>query len=359
MRRVVLILGANGFIGSHLAERLIGETGWDVIGIDVASHRLERFGRRGGFEFIRLDLETDFDKVDSLIRCSDVVLPLVAIATPQSYVHDPLRVFELTFEANLRVIRSCVEYGKRVVFASSSEVYGMCSGERFDESASTLVLGPIEKHRWIYACSKQLLDRVIHAYGLEGRLRYTIFRPFNWIGEGLDDVHASREGSSRVLTQFIGNVLRGEDICLVDGGAQRRCFLYVDDAIDCLTRILENPSGVADQQIFNVGDPAGEMSIRQLAETVLELARGYPGLASRARQLRYLDVPAERYYGEGYQDMERRRPSIARAQALLGWQPKTPLRMALARTVDPYFRAPGPVRPRVEADAGEREVALG
>jgi nucleoside-diphosphate-sugar epimerase len=341
MRPSLLILGANGFIGSHLTERVLADGSFDLVALDLESTRLGAFGAERRFQFVQADIVADFERVDKLIERADVVVPLVAIATPQSYVRDPLRVFELTFEANLRVVRSAVRYQKRIVFASSSEVYGMCDSDAFEEEVSPLVVGPIEKHRWIYACSKQLLDRVIHAYGLQRGLQYTIFRPFNWIGGGLDDPYDSREGSSRVLTQFIGNVLRGENIRLVNGGQQRRCFLYVDDAIDCLARILENRGGCADQQIFNVGNPDAEITIGELARRVIKLARGYPGVASAAETVRCVDVEADAYYGRGYQDMERRKPSIRKVRSMLGWTPTTDLDTALRKTVDVYFRTAG------------------
>src|SRR5262249_37425985 len=155
-------------------------------------------------------------------------------ATPASYVQDPLGVFELDFEQNLRIVRQCAQFGTRIIFPSSSEVYGMCADEEFDEEASTLVYGPVSKSRWIYACAKQLLDRVITALGEQKGLRYTLFRPFNWIGPGLDSIHSPKEGSSRVVTQFLGHLLREEPITLVDGGSQRRCFTHVDDGVDAL-----------------------------------------------------------------------------------------------------------------------------
>ena len=130
---------------------------------------------------------------------------------------------------------------------------------------------------------------------------------------------------------WLGNVLRGENIRLVDGGQQRRCFLYVDDAIECLVRILENRDGCADQQIFNVGNPEAEITIAGLARRVIELARGYPGLARAAEAVRCVHVEADRYYGRGYQDMERRKPSIRKARTLLGWSPATDLDTALRK----------------------------
>ncbi len=176
---------------------------------------------------------------------------------------NPLAVFELDFEENLRIIKMAGKYGKRVVFPSTSEVYGMCPDKEFDEDRSPLVYGPIAKPRWIYSASKQLLDRVIAAMGTAQGLKYTLFRPFNWYGPHLDNVDAPKEGSSRVLTQFLHNILYGVPIKLVDGGAQRRCFTYIEDGIDGLMTILENPKGKADSQIFNLGNPQADLSIER------------------------------------------------------------------------------------------------
>ena len=192
-----------------------------------------------------------------------MVLPLVAIATPATYVREPLRVFELDFEANLPIVRAAVRYRKRLVFPSTSEVYGMCDDEAFDPETSDLVLGPIDKPRWIYACAKQLMDRVIHAYGMEQGLDYTLFRPFNWIGAGLDSINTAKEGSSRVITQFLGHIVRGEPIRLVDGGAQKRAFTYIDDGISALMKIIDNPGGIASGKIYNIGNPANNYSVRE------------------------------------------------------------------------------------------------
>jgi UDP-4-amino-4-deoxy-L-arabinose formyltransferase/UDP-glucuronic acid dehydrogenase (UDP-4-keto-hexauronic acid decarboxylating) len=280
------------------------------------------------------DISINKEWIEYHVKKADVVLPLVAIATPMAYVKDPLGVFTLDFEENLRVIRQCVKYRKRVIFPSTSEVYGMCPDEEFREDDSNYVLGPIHKQRWIYSCSKQLLDRVIWAYGSRGELRFSLIRPFNWIGPKLDDVDAAKEGSSRVVTQFIINLYRGEPIRLVDGGRQTRCFTWVEDGIDCLMKIIENPGGVADGQIFNIGNPANECSITELAYRLKDLYQVHPLAAGPAPEI--VDIDHERYYGQGYQDILSRRPSIEKARTLLGWEPKTGLDQALADTLD-YF----------------------
>ena len=156
----ILILGVNGFIGHHLSKRILETTDWEVYGMDMNSERVQPFMGNPRFHFFEGDITINKEWIEYHIRKCDVVLPLVAIATPSTYVSDPLRVFELDFEANLPFIRSCVKYKKRVIFPSTSEVYGMCGDEAFDPHTSNLVLGPIEKQRWIYACSKQLMDRV-------------------------------------------------------------------------------------------------------------------------------------------------------------------------------------------------------
>jgi nucleoside-diphosphate-sugar epimerase len=265
-----------------------------------------------------------------------VVLPLVAIATPATYVREPLRVFELDFEANLAVVRLCVKHRKRVLFPSTSEVYGMCHDSEFDPYASELVYGPIEKPRWIYACSKQLLDRVIHAYGMRDELDYTLFRPFNWIGPGLDNMHAAKEGSSRVITQFLGHIARAENVQLVDGGGQRRCFTGISDGIEALMLMIENRNGRASRRIYNVGNPANSLSVRELASEMLSIAASYPEYRENAAKVRLVDTTAAEYYGKGYQDVEHRVPKIDNTRAELGWTPRVTMQEALRQIFDAY-----------------------
>jgi nucleoside-diphosphate-sugar epimerase len=330
----VLILGVNGFIGSALTERILKDTDWFVYGMDMADNKLDDCLRNERFHFVEGDITINREWIEYNVKKCDVVLPLVAIATPASYTREPLRVFELDFEANLDIVRKCVRYGKRVLFPSTSEVYGMSTDTSFDEESSNLVLGPIHKQRWIYSCSKQLLDRVIYAYGQQQELRFTLFRPFNWIGPKLDDIMEPKEGSSRVLTQFISNVLHGKDIQLVDGGNQRRSFTYIDDGIDALMRIIENKNGCADGRIFNIGNPANDVSVRELAEKLIHIIGTYPGCAERVEQVKLVTVESGDYYGQGYQDIMTRVPSIKNAEQHLGWKPRTDLETALRKTLD-------------------------
>jgi len=333
----ILILGVNGFIGNALTRRILHTTDWQVYGMDLHSNKLDQSLDHPRFHFLEGDIAINKEWIEYHIRKCDVVLPLVAIATPMTYVRQPLRVFELDFEENLRVVRQCVKYGTRIIFPSTSEVYGMCPDAEFDEDSSPLVLGPIHKQRWIYSCSKQLLDRVIYAYGQEGQLQFSMIRPFNWIGPKLDDLYAAKEGSSRVVTQFILNLLQREPIKLVDGGYQKRCFTYVEDGIDCLMQIIENPGGAADGQIFNIGNPDNEASVKDLAFSLRDLFRQHPDHEHDGVYSEIVETPAQEYYGKGYQDITSRKPAIAKARQLLGWEPRTDLTTSLKVTLDSFL----------------------
>ncbi|NIA09223.1 MAG: bifunctional UDP-4-keto-pentose/UDP-xylose synthase, partial [Nitrospiraceae bacterium] len=287
---------------------------------------------------------------------------------------------------NLRIVRQCARYGTRLIFPSTSEVYGMCQDDIFSEETSNFVYGPIHKQRWIYACAKQMMDRIIWAMGIHKDLQFTLIRPFNWVGPGLDSLSASKEGSSRVVTQFLGNILRGEPITLVDGGYQRRCFTYVDDGLDCLLKIIRNEGGKCNGKIFNIGNPYNDYSIRELAEMMMKIAGEFskslqlpnkanlgqylnnseqvqlhiacsgireerpPGisldealrtlfLAPYPEEIRFRKISARDYYGPDYQDIEYRVPDITNAQKILGWGPKIPLDEALRLTIAFYLNS--------------------
>ncbi|MFJ5356883.1 bifunctional UDP-4-amino-4-deoxy-L-arabinose formyltransferase/UDP-glucuronic acid oxidase ArnA [Pectobacterium sp. CHL-2024] len=351
-RTRVLILGVNGFIGNHLTERLLRDDRYEIYGLDISSDAIARFLGDPRFHFVEGDISIHNEWIEYHIKKCDVILPLVAIATPIEYTRNPLRVFELDFEENLKIVRDCVRYNKRIVFPSTSEVYGMCDDKEFDEDTSRLIVGPINKQRWIYSVSKQLLDRVIWAYGAKNGLRFTLFRPFNWMGPRLDTLDAARIGSSRAITQLILNLVEGSPIKLVDGGAQKRCFTDIHDGIEALFRIIENRNGQCDGQIINIGNPHNEASIRELGEMLLTSFNAHPLRDHFPPFAGFIDVESSSYYGKGYQDVEHRTPSIRNAKRLLAWEPTVKMDQTVAETLDYFLRT---VDPQHTADAKDAQ----
>lgn len=336
-RTRVLILGVNGFIGNHLSERLLRDDRYEIYGLDIGSDAIERLRSHPNFHYVEGDISIHSEWIEYHIKKCDVVLPLVAIATPIEYTRNPLRVFELDFEENLKLVRYCVKYNKRVIFPSTSEVYGMCQDQYFDEDTSNLVVGPVNKQRWIYSVSKQLLDRVIWAYGDKG-LKFTLFRPFNWMGPRLDRLDSARIGSSRAITQLILNLVEGTPIRLFDGGEQKRCFTDIADGIEALARIIDNDNDNCNGQIINIGNPENEASIRQLGEELLRQFEAHPLRSNFPPFAGFRDVESKAFYGTGYQDVAHRKPSIENAKRLLNWEPTVEMSETIGNTLDFFLK---------------------
>ena len=345
----ILSLGAGGFIGSHLTERLLSD-GHQVTAVDVSGEKLSEFLDHPGLRFLEQDIRKPGWDLDGLVEDADLVIDLIAYANPGLYVKIPLEVFRLNFLENLKIAEACVRRGRRLIQFSTCEVYGRSPASlkaskvvdpedpvhaTFSEDSSEFILGPVEKHRWIYACSKQLLERVLHAYGLEQGFRYTIIRPFNFIGPKIDFLASERAGIPRVFSFFMDALIHGTRMKLVDGGTNRRCYTYIEDAVDCMARIVENPGGVCDRQIFNIGSPANEISIRQLAEIMREIyVKKFRDPVTPLPEIG--SVPGESFYGNGYEDSDRRIPDITKARTLLGWEPRWGLRDMLEVTMRYY-----------------------
>jgi len=345
----ILALGAAGFIGSHLTHRLLAE-GHRVTAVDIEADKVNDVIDHPNLTFLRQDIRTPGWDLEGLVRGSDLVIDLIAYANPGLYIKIPLEVFHLNFTENLKIAEACVRQGKRLIQFSTCEVYGRSAASlpnarlenpedpihaTYSEDTSECILGPVSKHRWIYSCAKQLLERVLHAYGIERGFNYTIIRPFNFIGPKIDFLLNERAGIPRVFSFFMGALLDGTEMKLVNGGTARRCYTFIDDAVDCSYRIVENPGGVCDRQIFNIGSPYNEVSIRQLAETMRDIyAAKYRDPAVPLPSI--TSVSGEEFYGVGYDDSDRRIPDITKARTLLGWGPKWNMYDTLNETMSYY-----------------------
>lgn len=332
----ILITGANGFIGTHLTEAILKETDWRITAFDISDCSVSAYIKNDRYSFTKGDIFTADDWLRDNIAASDAVVPLAGIAKPAYYMKKPLWTFELDFEQNLKIVRMCADAGRRIIFPSTSEVYGMSSDEELVEDESPLITGPVTKSRWIYSCSKQLMDRVIIAYGEERGLDYTLFRPFNWVGPRLDSFEDAKERTARSVTQMIYDVLYRGEISLVGGGVNRRSFLWVGDAMRALLMILANEGGSASREIFNIGNPANNASVRELAQTVLKVMCEFPDMKDAAQSAVLREIEPEVYYASGYQDMKNRVPSIRKIRDKLGWIPAVSLEDIVRMTVGYY-----------------------
>ncbi len=342
----ILLLGAAGFVGANLVERLLSDGNHEVIALDIARAKIEHLVKTRRLNFIESDIRSDEVRIDNLVREADLVIDLVALANPSVYVNHPLEVFELNFIENLKIAKLCVRHDKRLIQFSTCEVYGKTPAAilgkdptamvwSLNEDSSPMILGPVRAHRWIYASAKQLLERVIHAYGLNDELNYTIIRPFNFIGPRIDFLPSEEAGNPRVFSHFMDALLHGTPMKLVDGGKNLRTYTYIDDAVDCIVRVIDNWGGVCDREVFNIGTPGNESSIRGLAELMREIFAKHFQVANEP-VCEIISVTAEEFYGAGYDDCDRRIPDITKARMLLGWEPKHNLETTVRKTME-YF----------------------
>ncbi len=344
----VCIIGCGGFIGSHLLERLLGSEKLSVFGIDLVSEKIDHLLQHPRLTFVKSDIYEGNNFTRWIEEC-DTVISLAALCNPAQYNTIPLDVIASNFTRPLRLVSLCAELRKRLIHFSTSEVYGKTvqgtaghhltdqnNPEHYllSEDTTPLIMGPVSAQRWSYASAKQLLERVIFAFGVEKGLDYTIVRPFNFIGSRMDYIPGiDGEGVPRVIACFMESLLLDKPLQLVDGGKSRRVFTGIDDAVDAVVRILERPDKSA-RQIFNIGNPSNEVTIRDLAEMMVALFKElYP---HRQNNPRIVTVSSDDFYGCGYEDCDRRAPDISKVEKLLGWKPETGLQEALRKTMISY-----------------------
>jgi UDP-apiose/xylose synthase len=333
----IAVLGAGGFLGSHIVPGLLERFDCEIDAVDVDFEKLDCSHPRVHRIQARVEDPCLVREVTTRAR---VVLSLTALCNPAQYSTIPLQVIDANFMHLLPLVEACAARRVRLIHFSTAEVYGLraldAAGDaatEMQEDASSLVLGPIHRERWTYACAKQLLERVIWAHGQHGQLPFTIIRPFNTIGPRMDYLPGiDGEGTPRVLACFMARLLRGEPLQLVDGGAQKRAFMAASDMVEAICRVVERPSA-CNGQIFNLGNPHNNVSIAELAR---QLARAYSQVLPETGEARFEHVSAADFYGAGYDDTGERIPDIRKARTLLGWEPQVSLSDMLPPIVADY-----------------------
>lgn len=313
----VLITGGTGFLGSHLAEACL-ERGDEVLVMDTAgTAKIEHLMGNPRLAYHNASLLNP-DVIDRLMRGVELVYHMGAVVGVEHYVTDPFKVLNVNVNGTQHVLAAAMHYGSRVVFGSTSEVYGRNPKVPYKEYDDR-VLGSTSIDRWCYSASKAVGEHFCFAYHKKG-LPVTIVRYFNIYGPRLDAIDLGR-----VVTIFMGQVLRGEDVTVVGDGSQTRCFTYVSDAIRAT--VQAGLKGEAIGGIFNIGTDE-EISILDFAKAMIEVARS----PSRIRF-----VTQQSVYGNSYEDIQRRVPDNTRMKEILGVVPEISLREGLRRTIE-WFR---------------------
>jgi UDP-glucose 4-epimerase len=323
----ILITGGGGFLGSHLGDRLLAE-GHEVTALDTAPDLKVRHNLGNTkFRYIKGSI-FDMDLMESLVAKSDLVYHLAAVVGVEHYVEDPLHVLNVNVNGTQNLLKLCHRYDKKMVFSSTSEVYGKSKDTPFREDGDRL-LGSTQIDRWCYSTSKAVGEHFCFAYGKLG-LPVVIVRFFNAYGPRLDKIDVGR-----VITIFMGQLLRGENLTVIGDGKQTRAFTYVDDSVAALAAAGFKDDAVGG--IFNIGNDK-ETTILELAEAMI---RVLPGTGSKIHFVRQQEI-----YGESYEDIPRRYPEIERMRTILGVDPKTPLGEGLKRTID-WFQKDSGLTPKL------------
>jgi UDP-glucose 4-epimerase len=315
-----LITGGAGFIGSHLAERLLHD-GYDVSIIDdLSTGSIDNIAHLKGdtrFSYV-IDSVTNEPLLAELIDQSDIVFHMAAAVGVKLIVEQPVRTIETNVHGTEVVLKHANKKKKLVFIASTSEVYGKSTALPFREGAE-VVLGATVKHRWAYACSKLIDEFLALAYWKERKLPVVIVRLFNTVGPRQTGQYGM------VLPTFVRQALAGQPITVFGDGKQSRSFTYVGDVIDALVKLANEPRAIG--EVFNIGN-TGEVTIGELATRVKTLTGSQSDI-----QL----IPYDEAYEAGFEDMPRRVPDISKLCALIGFRPKLELD-EIIRTVIEHIR---------------------
>jgi len=337
------IVGCSGFIGSHLIRYLLEHTRCKIIGVDCEQSRIDEFLSEKRFCFFQTDVLAHAEYEQKLLE-ADIVFSLAAICTPANYITTPLQVIEINYQHPVQLAQFCQKHNKWLIHFSTSEVYGKTlkallpdanvADQVLFEDSSPLIMGPISATRWSYASAKQLAERTIHALGQQRGLTWSIIRPFNFIGPQMDYIPGiDGEGIPRVAACFMDCLLHNKPLRLVNGGQARRTFTSIYDAVEALGAIVTS-ADKSKNQIFNIGNPANEVSIAEFAEHIIQR---YRILFPHAPCPRVEAISAEKFYGEGYEDSDQRIPDISKITRLTGWKPRRDLQQTIDCTITAFF----------------------
>ncbi|HPG41578.1 MAG TPA: GDP-mannose 4,6-dehydratase [bacterium] len=316
----VLITGGAGFIGSHLAEKLLACGDKVCVIDDLSTGRLENINHLRNNNNFSLVIETVLNEtvMDRLVSECDVIYHLAAAVGVELIVKSPVATIERNILGTDVVLRLANRYLRKVLITSTSEIYGKSEAVPFKEDADR-VLGPTTKSRWSYSCSKAIDEFLALAYYKERNLETVIMRLFNTVGPR----QTGRYGM--VIPRFVQQALKGKPLTVYGDGNQYRCFTYVDDVVMAAIKLMATPQAVG--QVYNIGNDVG-ITIKDLAAKII-------AMTGSASQIVY--IPYDEAYEEGFEDMRIRKPDLSKAYNAIGYKPRVQLDEILQRVID-YFK---------------------
>lgn len=295
MRKRILVTGAMGFIGSHWVKRLIDE-GYKVTGIDIkpiAAH----FKKKKNFKFVKASV-FNTSLISNLVKKNDVICHFAGVAEPLEYLKKPTKTIQLTTIPSLKIIDLCCKFKKKIIFTSTSEIYGKLNKVPFKEDMDRL-LGTPQTNRWCYSTSKSLVEHYITANGKDNNLKYIIFRLFNVYGPGL---------YGRVVDDFLTKSLSNKKILINGNGKQTRSFLYVDDCINAFYKVFKKN---INNEVFNIGSD-NEISVFKLAQKIKKICKSKSKVYFNSKKFTKIG---------GFEDIPRRVPCVDKLQKKTNWKP--------------------------------------
>ena len=308
----ILITGCNGFIGAYTSEYFLKKN-YKVQGVDIKLQNFINLKRHKNFKFSKISI---FDhKIKNMVKNCDYIFHFAGIADPSIYIKDPKRVIDVTVNGSIKIIDLASKYKKKIIFTSTSEIYGKLNKNKFKEEDDRF-LGPTNIQRWCYSTSKSLVEHYLLSLSKDNKLDFLCFRLFNVYGYGLE---------GRAMSNFINNAIKNKNILIHGSGKSKRCYTYIDDFLEGLYSSFINFKSMKNS-IYNIGSNF-EISTKDLANMIIKMT-------DSKSKLLYLDT--SKYFKKGFEDIPKRVPDTSKLKSKIKWKAKINLKKGISKMIKNY-----------------------